>query len=116
MLLATPRVELGRRLFYDTRMSGNGTQSCASCHRQELAFTDGRAVAIGSTGQAHARNSMTLMNVRSRATLTWADPTMRSLERQALVPMFGEHPVELGTGRAELVKMLRQDAVYRSLF
>jgi cytochrome c peroxidase len=116
MLPATPRAELGRRLFYDARMSGNGTQSCASCHRQELAFTDGRAVAVGSSGEAHPRNSMTLVNVGSAATLTWADPTMRSLERQALVPMFGAHPVELGVRRAEFLKTLRTDAVYRSMF
>jgi len=103
-------------LFYDQRLSGNGTQSCASCHRQELAFTDGRAAAVGSTGEAHTRNSMTLVNVRSAATLTWADPSMTSLERQALVPMFGEHPVELGARRAELPGVLRADPKYRALF
>jgi cytochrome c peroxidase len=113
---AGPRVELGRRLFYDKRLSGNGTQSCATCHRQELAFTDGRAAPVGSTGQAHSRNAMTLVNVRDRATLTWSDPTMRSLARQALVPMFGERPVELGTERKVLVGVLRTDPVYRALF
>jgi len=45
------KVKLGRYLFYDRRMSGNGTQSCATCHRQELAFTDGKALPVGSTGQ-----------------------------------------------------------------
>jgi len=111
-----PKAELGRHLFYDQRLSGNGTQSCASCHRQELAFTDGRPVAIGSTGEAHTRNSMTLVNVRAATTLTWADPAMRLLDRQALVPMFGEHPVELGASRTELPRMLRADAKYRALF
>ena len=43
------KVRLGRLLFYDKRMSVNGTTSCATCHRQELAFTDGRAVAVGAT-------------------------------------------------------------------
>ncbi len=112
---ARARAELGRHLFYDQRLSANGTQSCASCHRQELAFTDGRAVAVGSTGEAHPRNSMTLVNVRSAATLTWADPSMTSLERQALVPMFGEHPVELGARRGELARVLRADPMYRAL-
>jgi cytochrome c peroxidase len=41
--MSAAKVAVGRRLFYDTRLSGNGTQACASCHRQELAFTDGRA-------------------------------------------------------------------------
>ena len=44
------KVELGRYLFYDTRLSGNQTMSCASCHEQSLGFTDGTAVATGSTG------------------------------------------------------------------
>lgn len=43
------KVELGRYLFYDRRMSLNGKESCATCHRQELAFTDGRARAEGAT-------------------------------------------------------------------
>ena len=43
------KVELGRRLFYDKRMSVNGGLSCAGCHRQELAFTDGKARAEGTT-------------------------------------------------------------------
>lgn len=54
------KVQLGRRLFYDTRLSGNGTWACGSCHQQAHAFTDGRARAIGSTGQAHPRSAMSL--------------------------------------------------------
>jgi len=50
------RVELGRHLFYETRLSGNRTQACATCHRQELAFRDGRALAAGSTGEIRGRN------------------------------------------------------------
>ena len=57
--MSSDKVELGRRLFYDKRMSLNGKQSCASCHRQELAFTDGRPRAEGTTGEIHPRGSMT---------------------------------------------------------
>ncbi|MGE0450440.1 MAG: cytochrome-c peroxidase [Vicinamibacterales bacterium] len=97
--MSEAKVELGRRLFYDTRLSGNGTQSCATCHQQERAFTDGRAHAVGSTGQTHARSSMSLVNVAYATSLTWADPAQTKLEEQALVPMYGNHPVELGLGR-----------------
>jgi cytochrome c peroxidase len=45
--MSEERFQLGRRLFYDTRLSGNGTQACASCHFQHLAFTDGKAVSTG---------------------------------------------------------------------
>jgi cytochrome c peroxidase len=112
------KVELGRRLFYDKRFSANQTQSCASCHKQELAFTDGRARALGSTGQVHPRASMGLFNVAYNPVLTWANPNMRELERQALVPIFGDHPIELGmTGKEDLLlQRLQALPIYRKLF
>src|SRR5690606_17126830 len=60
--LTAARIELGRHLFYDERISGNGTQSCASCHRQERAFADGLIQPAGSTGVLHPRNSPSLTN------------------------------------------------------
>src|SRR5262245_44864695 len=61
--MSAAKVELGRHLFYDVRLSGNLTQACASCHRQSLAFTDGRPRAVGSTGEVHRRSAMSLANV-----------------------------------------------------
>lgn len=85
---------------------------------QELAFTDGRALPVGSTNDVHPRNSMTLTNSTYSATLTWANPNLLVLERQIPIPMFGEFPVELGiTGHETLVlDRLRQDSDYQSLF
>jgi len=116
--MTNEKVELGRHLFYDTRLSGNGTQACASCHRQELAFTDGAVTATGSTGEAHPRNSMSLANVAYATTLTWANPLMFNLEDQALVPMFGTEPVELGLNglEEELLDRLRAVPRYQELF
>jgi len=116
--LSTEKAELGRRLFYDKRMSGNGTQSCGSCHKQELAFTDGKAQGVGSTGQVHPRSAMGLTNVAYVSALTWANPLQTALESQALGPMFGEKPVELGlSGREdELLAQLSADALYPNLF
>src|SRR5215510_13262462 len=94
--MTVAKVELGRHLFYDTRLSANGTQSCGTCHEQARAFTDGRAQSVGSTGQRHPRGSMSLVNVAYAHSLTWANPAMARLEEQALVPMYGEHPLELG--------------------
>jgi cytochrome c peroxidase len=116
--MSEAKAELGRHLFYDTRLSENGTQSCATCHEQERAFTDGRAQAVGSTGETHPRGSMSLVNIAYAATLTWGNPSLTQLEDQALVPMFGEHPVELGLkqpGSALLVR-LRSERKYRALF
>jgi cytochrome c peroxidase len=116
--MSAAKVELGRHLFYDKRMSRNGKQSCATCHRQELAFTDGRAHAEGTTGQAHPRSSMSLVNVAYAPSLTWANPALDSLEDQALVPMLGEEPVELGLKghEQEFLDVLQRDSVYRRLF
>jgi len=112
------KVELGRHLFYDKRISSNGKQSCASCHRQELAFTDGRARAVGTTGEEHPRSSMSLANVGYSPTLTWANPSLSSLEEQALIPILGTAPIELGLkGQEErFLGDVRRDPVYQKLF
>lgn len=110
------KVELGRRLFYDTRLSANGTQSCGSCHEQARAFTDGRPRAVGSTGQVHPRGSMSLVNVAYAQALTWANPRLTRLEDQALVPMYGEHPIELGLDRTDRwLDAIARDPVYARL-
>ncbi len=116
--LSAAKVRLGRRLFYDRALSGNGTFSCASCHRQELAFTDGRAQAVGSTGELHPRSTMSLANAAYDATLTWAAPELRTLEDQARVPMFNRHPVELGLAdrEAQVLERFRSDPDYVRMF
>lgn len=116
--MTAEKVELGRHLFYDPRLSVNATQSCATCHRQELAFTDGRARGIGVTGEEHPRGAMSLVNVAFASTLTWANPTLTSLEEQALVPMFGTEPVELGLKKPgeRLLEELKADRTYQRLF
>lgn len=110
--------ELGRHLFYDTKLSGNGQQSCASCHHQELAFTDGLMRTVGSTGETHPRNSPTLTNAAYNATLTWANPLLTDLERQLLTPIFGDAPIELGvSARAdEVLARFANDERYRTWF
>src|SRR5262245_39573430 len=72
--MSPSKVELGRYLFYDKRLSVNGEEACASCHQQELAFTDGRARAQGTTGELHPRSSMSLTNIGYSPLLTWVNP------------------------------------------
>jgi cytochrome c peroxidase len=112
------KVELGRRLFYDRRLSGNRTQACGSCHRPERAFTDERSRAIGSTGELHPRGSQSLANVAYNAGFTWVEAGRRSLEEQALGPMYGDHPIELGMRghEKELEANLLADAAIVDLF
>lgn len=116
--MSVEKVELGRRLFFDRRLSGNGTQACASCHRPERAFTDGKRHAIGSTGCPHPRSSMSLANVAYNASFTWVDAGQASLEEQAKGPMLNENPVELGlAGReSEVAARLASDPTVANAF
>ncbi len=115
--MTAAKVELGRYLFYDTSMSVNATQSCATWHKQDLAFTDGRSVGIGATGEHHSRSAMSLVNVAYSAALTWSNPQLKVLEEQALTPMYGDHPIELGLKEGDaFLPTLRADPKYQTLF
>lgn len=116
--MTAAKVALGRSLFFDPRLSANGTQACASCHDPEKAFTDGLVTPTGSTGDTLAHNAMGLANVAYLPVLTWANPLLETLEDQALVPMFGEHPVELQTyaDTESILDRFRDDATYQVLF
>lgn len=115
--MSAAKVELGRWLFYDRRLSGNETMSCASCHIQSLAFTDGVAQSIGSTGEIHPRSSMSLVNVAYASRLTWANPLLDRLEDQALTPLLGDRPVEMGlrNGEQRFAELLRTEPKYSAL-
>lgn len=116
--MSAEKVKLGSFLFYDKRLSANGKMSCASCHRQELAFTDGRAASVGTSGQPHPRSAPSLVNAAYASVLTWNDPGVRTLEAQALAPMFSIHPIELGLRGQEgaILAQFQQDSVYQELF
>jgi cytochrome c peroxidase len=112
------KVELGRHLFYDERLSVTGDTACATCHEPALAFTDGLAVAEGATGERHRRGAMSLVNVAYVSGLTWVNPLMRTLEKQAMVPLFGTEPVEMGLEGIEgaVLDALAADPVYQGLW
>lgn len=110
-------VELGRHLFYDPRLSVDGTVSCSTCHDPALAFTDGKAVGEGATGELHTRGAMSLVNIAYAGTLAWANPELTDLESHALVPMFGTEPVEMGlVDEADLVARIEAEPKYAELF
>lgn len=100
--------EFGHRLFFDTRMSANGSVACASCHVPDLAFTDGRRLAegVGLT----TRNAPTIIGAAYSPWLFW-DGRKDSLWSQALDPFVS--PVEHGTTRARVLQVVRGDADYR---
>jgi cytochrome c peroxidase len=110
-------------LFYDVRLSDNQTQSCASCHRQELAFSDGRGTGLGSTGELHLRGPMSLANLAYTPSLTWANPLLSmqadsdAMQRQVETPLYGTVPIELGMkSQVELEERLGAVPEYRTRF
>ena len=84
--ISAAKVELGRKLFFDPRLSADGTVSCASCHDPGRAFTDGRKVAEGIGGRVGARNSPTLLNSMFSTGQFW-DGRAGTLEEQAKMPL-----------------------------
>jgi cytochrome c peroxidase len=106
--MSDAKVALGLALFGDSRLSATGAYSCASCHRPELAFTDGLPSAVGATGQLHARNTPSLFNVAYNASFGWSDPNTRTLEAQHLIPMYNTEPVELGLNEEQVARLLDQ--------
>jgi cytochrome c peroxidase len=112
------KVELGRHLFFDPRLSLGQTQSCASCHQPALAFTDGRARALLASGDEHPRSAPSLANVAWASSLGWANPVLTRLEAHVVVPLFGTDPEELGWSGLEdqLEARLAAIPAYQDLF
>lgn len=107
-------VQLGRVLFYDTRVSASGQISCASCHLQKHAFADPRRFSAGHSGQQVDRNSMSLVNLRySKAGKFW-DERVATLEEQVLIPI--QSRVEMGQSLDALTEMLQNDSRYPVMF
>jgi cytochrome c peroxidase len=117
--MSVDKVELGRHLFFDDRLSGNRTMSCASCHQPTLGFGQARRTPFGSTGQTLPRNSPPLANVAWFGSLTWGDDTTLTLEQQMHGPLFATQPVEMGVtpaNRDEVLARFATAAPYPELF
>lgn len=106
-------VKLGRMLFYEKALSANSKVSCATCHRQELAFTDGRTFSKGIDSVGTVRNSMSLVNLLWVNHFFW-DGRVEGLEQQASIPL--EHPHEMGQPLKVSAARLQQTALYPPLF
>lgn len=116
--MSAAKVELGRRLFYDADLSADGTLACSGCHEQRHGFADSIATRAGVDGSPGRRNAPGLANVAWLPRLTFADPSVTSLEGHASTPLTGEHPVEMGMkGREdEFALRLGADGCYRRMF
>jgi cytochrome c peroxidase len=108
------KVELGKDLFFDKRLSADGTVSCATCHDPKLAFTDGKPVAEGIHGRKGTRSSPTLLNAMFNSGQFW-DGRVESLESQSKLPLV--NPDEMGNASQEqVVERLRAIPWYAGRF
>src|SRR3954447_14081737 len=107
------KVELGRYLYFDKRLSADETVSCASCHDPKSAYTDGAAVSTGIRKQKGNRSAPTIIN-RAYALAQFWDGRAATLEDQAKGPMA--NPIEMGNTHEALVGRLQQIPGYRPMF
>jgi cytochrome c peroxidase len=106
-------VSLGRMLFYEERLSGDNSMSCATCHAPENSFTDPNQFSTGIDGIAGTRNSMALINLGWQKFFFW-DGRAKSLEEQILEPI--PNPLEMHQKWKDAVSKLQQDVEYRNMF
>lgn len=106
-------IDIGRELFFDRRLSRDGTVSCATCHQPERAFTNGQRTGRGVFGRHQSRNVPTLLNVAFKGALFW-DGGSATLEHQVKFPM--SHRAEMGVMYLDAAEFVRSDAHYAERF
>lgn len=110
--------ELGRHLFFDFRLSINGTRACGICHEPPKGWTDGFVRSVGATNEMISRNSLSIINVAYRENLNWRDLNVHQLESQMLTPLLGTDPIEMGMPEDTTLLIQRLEATdfYPQLF
>jgi cytochrome c peroxidase len=112
--LTKGKVELGKQLYFDPRVSLNGTVSCATCHNPVKGWTDQLKTSVGIDGQVGGRNAPTVLNTAYGKTMFW-DGRAPSLEGQAQGPV--QNPIEMGKqSYKEIIDRLRTIPGYREQF
>src|SRR5438128_4162001 len=108
------KIALGQRLFFDGRLSADGTVACSTCHDPARAFTDGRPTSVGINGRLGQRNAPTILNALYNKTQFW-DGWVKTLEEQAALPIV--NPVEMGQPSLDAaVARIAAMAEYRDAF
>jgi len=108
------KIALGQKLFFDGRLSADGTVACSSCHDPARAFTDGRPTSIGINGRVGQRNAPTVLNALYNKTQFW-DGRANTLEQQAALPIV--NPNEMGQPNLEAaVARIAAIGEYRQAF
>jgi cytochrome c peroxidase len=112
--LTAEKIQLGRRLFFDRRLSRDGSVACSSCHDPDRAFSDGRPVAIGVFGRRGRRNAPALLN-RAYGRLFFWDGRVATLEEQVLKPIEDPNEMDLPLAEAASRVALAPQEISRAL-
>jgi cytochrome c peroxidase len=110
--ITAEKIEFGRKLFFDKRLSKNNQISCASCHQPDKAFTDGLPKSKGVNGVTALRNAPSLLNSSYFVSYMY-DGEVKTLEEQVLVPI--QDHLEMGSSMKEVLQKLSKDSEYRRL-
>ncbi len=112
------KIELGRFLFFDRRLSVNNTRSCGTCHNPAFAFTDGYKRSLGVYADLHQRNTQPLFNLGYLKYFTAADSNLHSPLQQMDNPLLNNHPAEMGVkGNEEnILQKIKADKDYQQMF
>lgn len=111
--LTVEGIALGRKLFYETKLSGDNSMACASCHNQALGFSDSSRFSKGIRGLRGNRQAMAVFNLAWETAFFW-DGRSPSLEKQAHDPVV--NPIEMNAQWPLVVKKLQNDPAYPPLF
>ncbi len=111
--MTADKVELGKMLYFDKRLSKDATVSCATCHDPKMAWTEHEPTSTGIGGQKGGANSPTVINAAYATTQFW-DGRAKSLEEQALGPI--ENPIEMGHSLPEMIGQLNELGAYKDQF
>jgi cytochrome c peroxidase len=111
--MTRPKIELGRMLFFEKRISADGTVACVTCHMPRRGFTNGRQYGIGIGGRIGLRNTPTVINAAYNDVQFW-DGRAGSLEEQAKGPI--QHPAEMGATEEHIARVLGSVPAYRAAF
>ena len=106
-------VELGRKLFYEKKLSGDNTMSCGACHSPQTSFSDANQFSTGIDGIQGTRNSMALINLGWNTSFFW-DGRAQTLEEQIILPV--RDPIEMHETWPNAIKELEADVTYKNMF
>ena len=114
-LMTPEKIELGKMLFFDTALSADHSMSCATCHDPELGWSNGEKLAEGASGVRGKRNTLSILNVGFYDKYLFWDGRVKTLEEQALIPVF--EATEMGMeSKADLLERVNENEDYKTRF